>query len=93
MLRRLAALGILNDAAARSHWKIYLTGDLVDSSCNGVPIDRPLAPSAALPPLDREAIEATLDTLLNELERANERVPVPPGATARRRGGQEASLR
>ncbi len=70
MLQHLAELGIVTAATDRSRWKIYLAGDLSVADANGGAPDRPLAFGEPVPPVDSEAIDATLDRLIADLDRA-----------------------
>ncbi|MDH3664068.1 MAG: hypothetical protein OEU92_29315 [Alphaproteobacteria bacterium] len=73
ILHRLADLGIVNEATPRPRWKIYLAGDLALSEGVHDEAVRPLAFSEPAPAVDREAIEASLDELLRDLDRVERR--------------------
>lgn len=73
IVARLVDLGILIAATSRSRHKIYLAGDLATPARGGVDIDVPLSSSDPAPLVDVDAVGATLDGLLADLERLNER--------------------
>lgn len=67
-------MGVLTAATPRARWKIYLASDLAlpDRDESGAGAGR-LTPGPALPEVDHEAIDQTLEALLGDLERADRR--------------------
>ncbi len=74
ILADLADRGVLHLVSRRQRWKIYLASDLTGSTGEAVSVDEPLAINQPLPSIDRDAISATLDRLLVDLERANNKL-------------------
>ena len=73
ILHQLAELGVLTQATTRSRWKIFLAADLSVADRDRSGAEAPLELGAALPEIDRDAIEQTLDELFANLERLDQR--------------------
>jgi hypothetical protein len=77
LLKALARAGVVTAAQLNARWTIYLASDLSvadrDRSGAGEGADDPLGLSVPLPEVDREGIETTLDGLIAELDRLDQR--------------------
>ena len=72
VIERLAALGILIEPTSRSRHKLFVAGDLPERLPDDGTGDGPLVRSAPLRPVDIDALEATLDGVLMDLDRQTE---------------------
>ena len=66
---KLTELGILIPATSRARHKLFVAGDLSAPDGTVAAADRPLISSEPMPPLDVDALGATLDGLVADLER------------------------
>ncbi len=72
VMERLAALGILIEQTSRSRHKLFVAGDLPERLHEEGTSDGPLVQSTPLRPVDLDALHATLDGVLADLDRQTE---------------------
>ncbi len=72
VIERLVDLGILIEQTSRARHKLFVAGDLPERLHEAGASDGPLVQSAPLRPVDLDALNATLDGVLADLDRQTE---------------------